>query len=62
LCNRGQIYPYMNCNAVLVQTSVITRFCTINNLKTQQFNFNNEQPGKIALVTGGAKGAGKAIA
>lgn len=28
----------------------------------QQFNFNNELSGKIALVTGGTKGAGSAIA
>ena len=28
----------------------------------QQFNFNNELSGKVALVTGGTKGAGRAIA
>src|SRR5688500_20301762 len=28
----------------------------------QQFNFNNELSGRVALVTGGTKGAGKAIA
>ncbi len=28
----------------------------------QQFNFNNELSGRIALVTGGTKGAGRAIA
>lgn len=28
----------------------------------QQFNFNNELSGQIALVTGGTKGAGRAIA
>lgn len=28
----------------------------------EQFNFNNELSGKITLVTGGTKGAGRAIA
>lgn len=28
----------------------------------EEFNYNNELSGKTALVTGGTKGAGKAIA
>jgi len=39
------------------------QFCPIKIFKTmEQFNFNNELSGKIALVTGGTKGAGRAIA
>ena len=37
-------------------------FCPKIFIKMEQFNFNNELLGKIALVTGGTKGAGKAIA
>src|SRR5690554_5710186 len=34
----------------------------LNNSPMEHFNFNNELSGKIALVTGGTKGAGRAIA
>ena len=37
-------------------------FCPYIITKMEQFNFNNELSGKTALVTGGTKGAGKAIA
>jgi len=36
--------------------------CTKEQVMEQEFNFNNELSGKIALVTGGTKGTGKAIA
>ncbi len=61
--NRGKIIPYLNRISVLAGTVFMTQFCPIKILKTmEQFNFNNELSGKIALVTGGTKGAGRAIA
>jgi NAD(P)-dependent dehydrogenase (short-subunit alcohol dehydrogenase family) len=40
----------------------MSEICTKKTEMEQHFNFNNELSGKIALVTGGTKGAGKAIA
>lgn len=40
----------------------MSEICTKKTEMEQQFNFNNELSGKIALVTGGTKGTGKAIA
>jgi NAD(P)-dependent dehydrogenase (short-subunit alcohol dehydrogenase family) len=45
-----------------VKTVFTPQFCLIKIVKMEQFNFNNELSGKIALVTGGTKGAGSAIA
>jgi NAD(P)-dependent dehydrogenase (short-subunit alcohol dehydrogenase family) len=39
-----------------------TNFALKQFFKMEHFNFNNELSGKIALVTGGTKGAGRAIA
>jgi NAD(P)-dependent dehydrogenase (short-subunit alcohol dehydrogenase family) len=47
----------------LYQLGVHTNFVIVIKHKMQQeFNFENELSGRIALVTGGTKGAGKAIA
>lgn len=46
-------------------TSATPQFCPIINLENrtmEQFDFNDELTGKIALVTGGTKGTGRAIA
>ena len=37
-------------------------FCIKIYTMEREFNFNNELSGKIAMVTGGTKGTGKAIA
>jgi NAD(P)-dependent dehydrogenase (short-subunit alcohol dehydrogenase family) len=46
---------------LLSVTTILPNFVQIKNME-EEFNFNNELSGKIALVTGGTKGAGKAIA
>lgn len=53
----------MNRKSVLVKALSTIEVCTRNKYDMEQeFNFSNELSGKIALVTGGTKGAGRAIA
>lgn len=60
--NRGKIYPYLNRNSVLVRNLHTSEICTKEINMKQKFDYQNELSDKIALVTGGTKGAGKAIA
>jgi NAD(P)-dependent dehydrogenase (short-subunit alcohol dehydrogenase family) len=46
----------------LCKPFVCTNFALKIIIQMEQFNFNNELSGKIALVTGGTKGTGSAIA
>ncbi len=47
---------------LLPGTGILRKFVSKNSTMENQFNYHNELQGAIALVTGGTKGAGKAIA
>lgn len=57
----GQIYPYAIRFPVIVLVAHTSEIA-VSILKENSMNYNNELNGKIALVTGGTKGAGRAIA
>lgn len=52
----------MNRNSVLVRKFHTSEICTKEIIMKQVIDYQNELSGKIALVTGGTKGAGRAIA
>lgn len=52
----------MNRNSVLVRKLHTSEICTKEIIMKQIVDYQNELSGKIALVTGGTKGAGRAIA
>ncbi|MDR6919823.1 SDR family oxidoreductase [Chryseobacterium sp. 2987] len=47
---------------LLPERVIVQKFVSKNQTMQNQFNYKNELQGKIALVTGGTKGTGKAIA
>lgn len=58
----GIIYPYAIRISVIVLANYPTEICPYKYLVMIQLNYSEELSGKIALVTGGTKGTGQAIA